>query len=523
MKRIILLGIIGSLFLSSCAGDTGNGRQETYKIIVGQMSTRAEAAAKECVRKMTEETNIEVEWVEIPIPQWDEKINALFMANELPDAIIGNIQHTPQYYSKLTPLDDLIEAYAPNIKAFLEKYPEYQQVLRGQDGLIYGLPIGDESVHNLIDSQMWINARWLEESGLPMPETTAELKTVLEYFRDHDMNGNGLVVDEIPLTFTAPWGWSTAAENLFGSFGAPENNYHVFISPEDQQTVVFSPTQPGYYECLAWLHELYEQRLLDPDILLQSSYQYENKNANGRDIVGVYFGYGNTGLANPDLDFIHVPQLSGPAGESMLVANPITRPIGFTIPKTCQNPEVMIRLYDYINGDLETIMTWNRGVEGVNWEWRENEQGETVPSLIYRTTAQWQELGYNNLEDARARESFAGWSPAVWTREVAGLVLDNQPESDVKLEAVNRDLQKSVPGLPPGNDTAENSRKRALLLADLDTYLKRFVSDSVINGIDMDKWARHLKELEALGAQEYIRLCQEYMKADSKSAGYSAE
>lgn len=104
-----------------------------------------------------------------------------------------------QYYRQLTPLDDLIDQYAPNVQALFQERPDYPPALRGTDGQIYGLPIGDESTHNIIDSQMWINTAWLEKTGLPMPETTDEFKKVLEAFRDGDMNGNGDTTDEIPL------------------------------------------------------------------------------------------------------------------------------------------------------------------------------------------------------------------------------------------------------------------------------------------------------------------------------------
>lgn len=457
--------------------------KETFTIVVGQMSTKTEAAAKECVQKAAEATNIDIEWVEVPTSSWDEKINILFSSNELPDAIIGNIKNISQYYRQLTPLDDLIDQYAPNVQALFQERPDYPPALRGTDGQIYGLPIGDESTHNIIDSQMWINTAWLEKTGLPMPETTDEFKKVLEAFRDGDMNGNGDTTDEIPFTFTTAWGWSSTIENVFGFFGAPESDLHVFLDPADNKTVVFSPEQDGYYECLKWLNELYKEGLLDKDVFVQSSDQYDSKNA-GQDIIGVYMGYGTECLGNEMIDVTAVPHLSGPGVKGILTGNNVTRGIGFTIPKNCKNPAAMVRLYDYMNSDIGLIMEWNRGKEGVNWEWAENEAGEKVPSLIYRTVEEWKALGYENFTDARSRESFAGWSPALWTQKIEGTVLDIQPEPDKKLYAVKDNLESCVRGLPAGTASEENASQRALIITDMDNYLKKFISDSVINGID---------------------------------------
>lgn len=483
--------------------------KETFRILVGQQSTEVAASAKECVQKAAEATNIEVEWIEVPTSSWDEKINILFASNELPDAIIGSIKNISQYYKQLTPLDGYIDEYAPNVKEFFEKRPDYPPALQGVDGQIYGFPIGDESTHNIIDSSMWINSEWLKKTGLPMPKTTDEFKTVLEAFRDGDMNGNGDTTDEIPFTFTTAWGWSSTIENLFGSFGAPESDNHVFISPEDDKTIVFSPEQEGYYKCLAWLHELYEEGLLDKEVFVQSSDQYNSKNA-GQDTIGVYMGYGTGGLGNDLVDYDGIPQLTGPDGEQILTLNNVTKGIGFSIPATCKNPAAMVRFYDYLNSDIELVMQWDRGKEGVNWEWAKNDAGETVPSLIYRTVEEWKAMGYDSMTDAKTRESFAGWSPALYSQEIESIVLDIQPEPDKKLMSVKDNLDHGVRGLPAGNASEENAQKRALIITDMDNYLKKFISDSVINGIDDGKWQNHLEQLKRIGSEDYKKLCQEY-------------
>lgn len=483
--------------------------KETFQIIVGQQSTEVAAGMKDCVIKAAEATNIEIEWIEVPTSSWDEKINILFASNELPDAIIGNIKNISQYYKQLTPLDSYIDQYAPNIKGFFEKRPDYPPALRGSDGLIYGLPNGDESTHNIIDSQMWINQAWLDKAGLSMPTTTDEFRTVLEAFRDGDMNGNGDTTDEIPFSFTTAWGWSGTIENVFGFFGAPESDNHMFIDPADGKTAVFSPEQEGYYQCLSWLNGLYQDGLLDKDVFVHSSDQYDSKNA-GQDIIGVYIGYGASGLGNETIDFNSVPQLAGPDGDSILVANNITKAIGFAIPTTCKNPAAMVRFYDYLNSEIELVMQWNRGKEGVCWEWAQNEAGETVPSLIWRTNEEWKALGYDNKTAARTSTSFSGWSPAVWTQEIESTVLAIQDEPDKKLLAVKNDLGKAVKALPAGTASEENASKRSLILTDMDNYLKKFISDSVINGIDDTKWQNHLSQLKKIGSDEYKQLCQEF-------------
>ena len=68
----------------------------------------------------------------------------------------------------------------------------------------------------------------------------------------------------------------------------------------------------------------------------------------------------------------------------------------------------------------------------------------------------------------------------------------------------------AVFGLPPGYASVENSERRSILLADINTYLQKFIAQSVVNGIDDEAWAEHLATLEELKADEYLELCQEY-------------
>ena len=73
-------------------------------------------------------------------------------------------------------------------------------------------------------------------------------------------------------------------------------------------------------------------------------------------------------------------------------------------------------------------------------------------------------------------------------------------------------LPKAVFGLPSGmSSDPSNEERRVILRTDIDTYLKKFVADSIINGIDEGKWDAHLKTLGDLKCDEYKQLCQDYV------------
>ena len=69
----------------------------------------------------------------------------------------------------------------------------------------------------------------------------------------------------------------------------------------------------------------------------------------------------------------------------------------------------------------------------------------------------------------------------------------------------------AVYGLPNGLDNAENTQRKSLLLTDIDTYLEKFIADSIMNGIDESKWQAHLDTLKDLKVEEYKQIQQDFL------------
>lgn len=485
--------------------------KETFTVAVKQISPIKAAKDKTCVIETENDTNIHIEWIEIPESAWTEKINIMFSTDSMPDVILGPVD-TTKYYEQLLPLDDYLDTYAPITSAYFETRNEYPQMLIAPDGKIHGLPTGDEAAVNAIDSQFWINTDWLEKVGKDMPATPEELKDVLIAFRDQDPNGNGLN-DEIPFTFRELTGWGDGLENFFGPWGVVENGYHVFTK---DKTVVFSAKEQGYYEALSYLHDLYKEGLLDQEVFTLSTEQYASRGAGG-DVIGVMAGYKGTdcsvdnGAAGEDR-YHALPLLKGKDGQQMTGLNGIARGGGFHITTACKNPEAMLRWYDYVNSSLEQTMKWNRGVKGVNCD-IEVVDGKEIPVNIFMSQEMLKDNGgYKTAMEFRTSECFAGQSPSLWKLDYDMEVKNISPTPDLKKEAVKEQMKYGVESLPDSSSTIPgNEERRSILKTDIDNYLTKFVADSVINGIDDAKWEAHLKTLGDLKVDEYTTLCQEYV------------
>ncbi|MDL2233703.1 extracellular solute-binding protein [Ruminococcaceae bacterium OttesenSCG-928-L11] len=489
-----------------------------FEIVIMQQGTLKTANEKQCAINAVEKTNVNINWTEVPNASYTEKINILFASDSLPDGVCGDVKLITTYGDQLLDLKPYLADYAPTTTQFFTDRPEYPQALSDASGALKIVPIGDESLGNTIDSQLWINQDWLTNLGLDMPTTTAEFEAVLKAFKEQDANGNGDPNDEIPYSFMNVWGWARGIENMFGAFGVVENDNHVFLSPTDNSTVVFSAEEQGYYDFLKWMNSMYTQGLIDPEVFTHSQDQYVSKNA-GKDIIGAYMEYGDTGIGNAvsslnpeDQKFKHVVALKGPTGEQHVGLNNLTRGTGFMITNKCEMPEVLVRWYDWVNTDLDTFAEWRWGKEGEVWNYVDNGSGQKVPQQKYMVDGDYQQYGYQNYGEYNGAESFSGWCLAVSYEEKLSL-MPPEVDTDRKKPAAIADIAFGLNPLPAGIADPQNEDQRALIKADLDNYLLRFISDSIINGIDDAKWNTHLGELEKLRVPEYKQLCQEFVDA----------
>jgi putative aldouronate transport system substrate-binding protein len=169
----------------------------------------------ELTKEYEQKTNVKVKWEMVAQKSIKERLNlALSTGDVLPDVFLNmklNNQQVVSYGIEQGLLIDLkpyIEKYAPNLKAMFEYDPMIEKIITAPDGGIYTLPQVEETYHVKAPQKAWIYKPWLDKLGLEVPQTTEELRVVLEAFATKDPNGNKKA-DEIPMT-GATTGWSTS-------------------------------------------------------------------------------------------------------------------------------------------------------------------------------------------------------------------------------------------------------------------------------------------------------------------------
>ena len=239
----------------------------------------------EFFQKLETDTNVIVNWNMSSDDGWNEKKSLLFASNTLPDAFYGQdilkdvdiIKYASQ--GMLIPLNDLIDEYAPNLKAILDANPQYRKQITAPDGNIYSLPTINE-LNPTTHDKLFINKTWLDKLGLEMPTTWDELENVLEAFKTQDPNDNGKA-DEVPMNIRGlGFGlWSPLtlmnSEGVVTSFmggSASEQGYYV-----DNGKVKSYYTSDALKDVVSYLHGLMAKGLIPKDVLTRDASQYTSQ------------------------------------------------------------------------------------------------------------------------------------------------------------------------------------------------------------------------------------------------------
>ena len=198
----------------------------------------------------------------------DEAFNLLIASGDLPDIVGGSaIKENVNRYGPegaFIGMNDLIDKYAPNIKAFFDKNPDIRSSIQAADGEIYYIPYLPDGKFG---RGYFIRTDWLDNLGLKVPETVDELHDVLVAFRDNDPNKNGKK-DEIPL-FMRNWEEMVRMVTLWDGRMSGSDQFHDFYVKEGKLSHGY--TEDAYRVGIRNLAKWYQEGLIDKEVFTRGS------------------------------------------------------------------------------------------------------------------------------------------------------------------------------------------------------------------------------------------------------------
>ncbi|WP_410515077.1 ABC transporter substrate-binding protein [Paenibacillus sp. BR2-3] len=454
-------------------------------------------------KTLEEATNVHIEWNNIPGDGYQEKKNLMLASGDLPDAFYasGFSDYDLVKYGAdgtIISLEDLIEKYAPNLKALFERSPELKKVVTAPDGHIYSLPRAEEMDLVNMPNIMVINKTWLDKLGLQMPTTIEEYKQVLIAFRDKDPNGNGKK-DEIPLSWW--WqGWCGNEGDLFALFGLPDNPFEDDHRVVKDGKVIYTAVQPEYKAALEYLHGWYKDGLIDQEVATIDPAKLFAKGKSTDATLGSYMWWEIEEVVGTDRakDYVVMPPLKGVNGE-IIVGHSNYSEYGrdaLVITKANKSPEITMRWVDQL---YEPKMSAQ-----VNW----GPIGE-----VYEEDANGM-LVNKKLPDGVAmgefRQKVAPGGPFAVLKEDFGTVVDMEPRAKERLEILKTYYQpyQTSEYFPAIFFRSEETDTINRLSTDIKQVVKLKKAQWLMEGGIEQEWDAYVKQLEDMGLPQMIEIWQ---------------
>lgn len=443
--------------------------------------------------KLAENVGVDIQFEFDPTGTTDDSnYNLVLTRAELPDIILNQFTNAQELLDDgvIIPLNDYMEAWAPNLNKYLNENPEMKKAISTDDGVIYMFPWLREDTWLCTFRGLAIRKDWLEEQNLSEPTNLEELDNVAHVFKE-----------KYNAYFSTVPGW------LYdGGISTAFDTWEEYFR-DDSQTVHFGPAEEGWREYMQFMNKWYEDGILDPDIASVDGTVLQTKVLNNE--VGIAYTSGNNvnnwmnALAEAGSDAVWVGILNPvktTGGTTMLsqMDQPVTGR-GAAVTSSCEDIELAMRVLDYAYSE-EGFMYYNYGTEGETYT---IEGGvPTFTSLILEDP--------DGIGNALDKYTGCQWG-------TAGIQAKNfyiQKNSQTIVDCINTwttnttTAQHKFPNVSP---TSEESMNGDAVATSLDSYVDEMFYKFIYGEIDIDddaQWEKYLGELESIGLPKVLEIKQ---------------
>ena len=481
----------------------------TFKIMGAKDPGAPDWSELEVFQRLSEITNINFEFEVSETGTWPEQKNIALVGGEYGDIILRDKSATDanmavtdeETYGPqgiFLDLTDLIDQYAPNIKAMMEKYPDVKAAMTSMDGKIYGLPYVFHTA-TVQGHTAFFSEEWMKNVGVDkVPETTDELYDMLVAFKEQDANGNGDPSDEIP--FTCVGLTTTIRDLLIPAFtGLPDG---LSFNLDDEGKVVYAPATEEYKEFLKYANKLYSEGLLDPEFSTQTAQQWQAKVK--ADQCGIYSGSPTTLDPSTTAQQLSLPPLTSATNDEKVVKQPLYMYPGRAfITDKCSDPVAAIRLLDMFYATEEDAVEGFSGLTSfVGWEgehWEYTDDTKTAYSWIDPIT------GFSDINKTVSVNMELPGLLEFNAMPAGSPLMEMKCEQVAEMQAPYYNIKNAYP--QNARFTAEESERGNVIENDLYTQVLMMTTKFIVGDTDIESgWEDYLASLEKIGLAELTEI-----------------
>lgn len=450
-------------------------------------------------KELSKQTGIEVEYIHPASGQTNDAFSLMLAEAEFPDIIQYGFAKSydggPEQAiadGVIVPLNDIIDKYCPNLKAFLEANPDVDKMIKTDNGTYYCFPSVME-VQDLGTSQgIIIRKDYLDAVKEEVPESLDDWYRVLTKFKDE-------------LKVTSPWcsNWGGIRGGSF-MYSFELGSYQLGLDGNGK--VVYGAITDNYKEYMQLMKQWYDEGLIDPDITTIKSDLITSRMTSGEG--GSNYAWAGSGMQavqlagkelTPGFEFAACPYpsnngVAAKAGYTSLRYSGM----GASITTDCKDIEAVARFLDF-GYSVEGRRVYNYGVEGESYT-----MVNGVPTYTDVVLKNPDGLGISAAISAYARSTYAG--PFVQELNYYTQYLQ---EPSVKLAPSTWTVDTAADYiLPSVTLTPEEAEEAATILADVNTYVNETVMKFFLGTMSFDEWDTFVKEAKAFGLDRAIEIYQ---------------
>lgn len=451
--------------------------------------TNVDIASAEIVETVIANAGITVDWQLVDYNNYADSVGPMLTTGAVDaDIVLLPDQDPNQTYIKsgmFVALDNYFSVM-PNFSKWLDANPVIKAELTAEDGHIYYVP--GTNVGKDYQPVLMYNQKWLKAAGMEAPETLDDFVTLLRYFKDNDMNGNGKTDDEIPMSIMADF-----LPYMFGpAFGL--DIVSGFQADAEGNVVYAYADSENFKAYLEFLNGLYQEGLLEVEYTSLDRDQVIERISN--DMTGVAFDFS---WAMSMMYSNVLPYYDGTADTAFVGAAPLSSAdykgfyVGrvelgnmFGVNASSSKVELACKFLDYAMSEpCQEMYQW--GIEG------ESYTVDASGNKSYTEQASdndWlQQLGINPSFVFPAQQSVVSTD---------ALVADWHAECNAWQE------QFVVDPWPFIYSTADESEIINTYMVDIETYVNENATAFITGTKSLDNFDSYIEGLDALKLQEVL-------------------
>lgn len=456
----------------------------------------------------------------------DQKRNVSIASGDIPDVMeLTNIQWRQLYDADmLADLTDVFEQYATKQLKEQVYNPALSDCLAATtiDGRIMGLGqlVQPEQTFYFI----FLRHDWLENLGLPEPETFEDFMNVALAFTNDDPDGNG-VKDTYGFAMTSDLFDTTFADmsGLAQCYGAyPEK----WIKSADDSELVFGSIQPEMKEALGKLQELVQAGAIDPEFGVKKFADAALETASGR--AGMEIGTWNNTQSgrlqdsvsnDPTADWrpYRLPSVNGGLALTM-GAFPVGDVRYYAVSKDSEHPEALVKMLNFyadrrfgeVNGDPDTY-TFHNNIEVTGYAnciGMPADKNTVIMEGLRKYYNDGDESGLNaeawTYVDQIAK--YDAGDPAYWYRKAA-FGLGGSYDMCYDMLLANDYMRTPYYGTPTETQASKGSILRSLTIS---------AFTEIINGAPLDNFDKYVEDWKTLGGDQWTTEVNEWYAAQGQ-------